>query len=82
MKVYHELEHGSIESARRAVSMIVGRDTAALDDARRGRDRGGEHVRRRGRTAAVPCHRRRAAGLFLQGCEYDGLDARLRRAAV
>ena len=64
MKVYHELEHGSIESARR------------------GRDRGGEHVRRRGRTAAVPCHRRRAAGLFLQGCEYDGLDARLRRAAV
>ena len=33
MKVYHELEHGSIESARRAVSMIVGRDTAALDDA-------------------------------------------------
>ena len=33
MKVYHELKHGSIESARRAVSMIVGRDTAALDDA-------------------------------------------------
>ena len=33
MKVYHELEQGSIESARRAVSMIVGRDTAALDDA-------------------------------------------------
>ena len=32
MKVYHELEHGSIESARRAVSMIVGRDTAELDD--------------------------------------------------
>lgn len=33
MKVYRELEHGSIESSRRAVSMIVGRDTAALDDA-------------------------------------------------
>ena len=33
MKVYRELERGSIESSRRAVSMIVGRDTAALDDA-------------------------------------------------
>ena len=53
MKVYHELEHGSIESARRARV----RDTPS-------------------------CSRRRAAGLFLQGCEYDGLDARLCRAAV
>lgn len=33
MKVYHELENGDIERSRRAVSMIVGRDTAALDDA-------------------------------------------------
>ena len=32
MKVYHELEHGSIESARRAVSMIVGRDTQNLTE--------------------------------------------------
>ena len=32
MKVSHELEHGSIESARRAVSMIVGRDTQNLTE--------------------------------------------------
>ncbi len=32
MKVYDALEGGSIEDARRAVSMIVGRDTAELDD--------------------------------------------------
>ena len=32
MKVYRELEHGSIESSRRAVSMIVGRDTQALSE--------------------------------------------------
>lgn len=33
MKVYRELESGDIDSARKAVSMIVGRDTAALDGA-------------------------------------------------
>ena len=32
MKVYAALETGSIEAARRAVSMIVGRDTDSLDD--------------------------------------------------
>ena len=31
MKVYRELKDGTIESARKAVSMIVGRDTAVLD---------------------------------------------------
>ncbi len=33
MKVYAALESGDIEQARKAVSMIVGRDTARLDDA-------------------------------------------------
>ena len=33
MKVYSSLETGTLEDARRAVSMIVGRDTASLDDA-------------------------------------------------
>ena len=33
MKVYHALESGDIAKSRYAVSMIVGRDTAALDDA-------------------------------------------------
>lgn len=33
MKVYHKLESGDIVQARYAVSMIVGRDTAELDDA-------------------------------------------------
>lgn len=33
MKVYDALETGEIEASRRAVSMIVGRDTQALDDA-------------------------------------------------
>ncbi len=33
MKVYHELESGDIMKSRYAVSMIVGRDTAELDDA-------------------------------------------------
>lgn len=33
MKVYDALENGTIEDARYAVSMIVGRDTAELDDA-------------------------------------------------
>lgn len=31
MKVYHAAEKGDIEGARKAVSMIVGRDTAVLD---------------------------------------------------
>lgn len=33
MKVYHALKSGDIEKSRRAVSMIVGRDTQRLDDA-------------------------------------------------
>lgn len=33
MKVYDALQTGTIEDARRAVSMIVGRDTACLDEA-------------------------------------------------
>ena len=33
MKVYHALESGDIDKSRYAVSMIVGRDTTALDDA-------------------------------------------------
>ena len=32
MKVYDELKRGDLEGARRAVSMIVGRDTAVLDE--------------------------------------------------
>ncbi len=32
MKVCHALENGDVEGARRAVSMIVGRDTNVLDD--------------------------------------------------
>jgi adenosylcobinamide-phosphate synthase len=32
MKVYTELEKGDVEGARKAVSMIVGRDTTVLDD--------------------------------------------------
>ena len=32
MKVYHALERGTIEDARKAVSMIVGRDTDRLDE--------------------------------------------------
>ena len=32
MKVFHELAKGDLESARKAVSMIVGRDTAVLDE--------------------------------------------------
>lgn len=33
MKVYHPLKQGDTSAARQAVAMIVGRDTAALDDA-------------------------------------------------
>ena len=33
MKVYRELEKGDLPGARKAVSMIVGRDTAVLDEA-------------------------------------------------
>lgn len=33
MKVFYALETGDIDASRRAVSMIVGRDTAQLDDA-------------------------------------------------
>ena len=33
MKVYRELKEGTLEGARKAVSMIVGRDTAVLDEA-------------------------------------------------
>lgn len=32
MKVYRELKEGTLEGARKAVSMIVGRDTEALDE--------------------------------------------------
>ena len=48
----------------------------------RRRDCGGEHVRRRHRAASVSRARRRAAGLFLQGRQHDGLDARLCGASV
>lgn len=34
MKVYYALEEGDLEKSRRAVSMIVGRDTANLDEER------------------------------------------------
>ena len=33
MKVYHELKHRNLSGARKAVSMIVGRDTENLDEA-------------------------------------------------
>ena len=33
MKVYHALKNGTLEDARHAVSMIVGRDTSVLDEA-------------------------------------------------
>lgn len=33
MKVYNRLQNGSLEEARKAVSMIVGRDTECLDEA-------------------------------------------------
>lgn len=33
MKVYERLQNGTLEEARKAVSMIVGRDTACLDEA-------------------------------------------------
>ena len=49
-KVWKQLNAGSLEEARKAVSMIVGRDTEHLTEERRGkgghRDRGGKYVRR------------------------------------
>ena len=79
MKVYDALESGDLAASRRAVSMIVGRDTDRLDDAAVTR---GEHLRRRGGAAAVSGHRRRAAGLFLQGGEHHGLHAGVCGAAL
>ena len=96
MKVYDALESGDLAASRRAVSMIVGRDTDRLDDCRprygcaerkrrdeggRG-DGGGEHLRWCGGAAAVFSHRRRAAGLFLQGGEHHGLHAGVCGAAL
>ena len=79
MKVYRELKKQDLQAARRAVSMIVRRDTESLglrgSDKGGGGDRRGEYVRRRDRPASVSADRRRAPGICLQGGQHDGFNA-------
>ena len=100
MKVYDALESGDLAASRRAVSMIVGRDTDRLDDAavtRAAVETAGGDIRKPcadgcGRVSAdhhghlglrvAHGHRRRAAGLFLQGGEHHGLHAGVCGAAL
>ncbi len=68
MKVYDRLKNGTLDEARYAVSMIVGRDTRELDG--RGRDkgccgdRGRKCFRRRDSTHALYGNRRSVAECF------------------
>lgn len=86
MKVYAALKHGSLDEARQAVSMIVGRDVARLDA--RGVMRAAVETVAENTSDGVIApmlflgDRRRAARLFLQGREHDGFDAWLCGAAV
>lgn len=69
MKVYNELENGTIESARKAVSMIVGRDTQSLTDegvtkAACG-DGSGKYIGRNNRTFVFYAYRRTCSWVFI-----------------
>ena len=77
-KVYDALKTGDLDKARYAVSMIVGRDTASLDEAGVARaavetvaenasDGGGD------RPSYLPGHRRGPPGDVLQGGQHHGL---------
>ena len=91
-KVYEALKAGDLPGARRAVSMIVGRDTERLDEAGvakaagpggghpgGGGDRGGERLRRGDRPPHLPGPGRRAPGYALQGGQHHGLHGGLQK---
>lgn len=85
MKVYAALKHGSLDEARQAVSMIVGRDVARLDA--RGVMRAAVETVAENTSDGVIAPMlflvigaRRS--VFLQGREHDGFDAWLCGAAV
>lgn len=86
MRVYAALQTGSLSAAQQAVSMIVGRDTARLDAA--GVTRAAvETVAENTSDGVIAPLLYLAlggapAGLFLQGRQHDGLDARLCGASV
>ena len=86
MKVYAALKHGSLDEARQAVSMIVGRDVARLDA--RGVMRAAVETVAENTSDGVIAPMLFLAiggaplGFFLQGREHDGFDAWLCGAAV
>ena len=85
MRVYAALQTGSLSAAQQAVSMIVGRDTARLDAAgvtRAAVETVAENTSDGVIAPLLYLARRRAAGLFLQGRQHNGLDARLCGASV
>lgn len=86
MKVYKAIVENDTEKARKAVSMIVGRDTKPLDRngiiRARSRDRRGKHLRRSNRANALMGLGGAPAGLLLQSGEHDGLHDRLHQREI
>ena len=70
MKVYDRLKNGTLDEARYAVSMIVGRDTQSLTEE-------GECFRRCYSTDALYGNRRSVADVSLQRNQYHGFHAGL-----
>ena len=84
--VYKELKKPDLPGARKAVSRIVGRDTAEPHcrgrDESRGGDGGRKRQRRRHCAAALYADRRGAAGPHLQGHQHDGQYAGLQKRKI
>ena len=82
--VYKALESGDIIASRKAVSMIVGRDTAALDDAAVTRAAVETVAENTSDGVVAPllflAIGGAPLGFFLQGGEHHGLHAGLHRA--
>ena len=76
MKVAEVLQTDGLEAGRKAVSMIVGRDTQNLTETGVVKDccgnRSGKHVRRNSGTDVLHGNRRSGAWLFLQSSQYHG----------
>ncbi len=83
MRVYDALRTDGVDAGRRAVSMIVGRDTSVLDAA--GVTRAAVETIAENTSDGVIAPMlytaigKAGAWLCIQGCEYDGFDAWLQK---
>ena len=78
-RVYIALKDKGLEAGRKAVSMIVGRDTQNLTEegvtkAAGRRDGGREYIGWCDRTVILYADRRSCSGIYIQSDQYDGFD--------